>query len=661
MFFLPYKNRRIVGTMRILILSHFSASYGPKIFLMEPESINEQSIDQIPKLMDVYEKGFFINISDDLKSINLIFEIPSLFARGKKELLLLSIITDLASEINPDYAKELLESFANVLIKTDKLYLAFYVGNEVHKGNAEKLQELKKSFKDFFISLKSAIKIIKEAEEKRKQLEFIINHSHAVAFLWKNSEGWPIEYVSDNISQFGYNPEEIVSQNMLYTKMVDPTDLERIAQEVKTFSDKNILEFEQEYKILTSSGESRWVHDHTYIRKNSSGKITHYQGLILDITEQRIAEQKLKKSEEKLRENVKELNALYEISKIVEEQEISIDAILQKSVNLIPTALRYSDKACGRISFDTKEYISPNFKETLWKISTHIQINAQLLDVEAYSSQEYNFGNEEIYLLYEIASRLKTILERKQYESKLLESEKNYRFAFDRANFYKDLFTHDIGNILNNTRASIELLTLYENKPELKSKTDDYLKLLKDQTKKGIDLISDIRKLSEVEEIDIETQPIEACKNIKEAVEFLKENYHERIMDINIERIEPPETPCLVRANVLLLDMFDNLLLNAARYCENPIIFIRIAISKEIRENVNYYKFEIKDNAVGIPDDLKKTIFQEYKKSTKKGMGIGLSLVKKIVDSYNGFIWVENRVENDYSKGSNFVVLIPEA
>lgn len=44
-----------------------------------------------------------------------------------------------------------------------------------------------------------------------------------------------------------------------------------------------------------------------------------------------------------------------------------------------------------------------------------------------------------------------------------------------------------------------------------------------------------------------------------------------------------------------------------------------------------------------------------------KGMGFGLSIVKKILKSYNGKIWVENKVEGDYAQGSNFVLLIPES
>ena len=42
-------------------------------------------------------------------------------------------------------------------------------------------------------------------------------------------------------------------------------------------------------------------------------------------------------------------------------------------------------------------------------------------------------------------------------------------------------------------------------------------------------------------------------------------------------------------------------------------------------------------------------------------MGVGLSLVKKIIKKYNGKIWVEDKVKGDYTQGSNFIILIPEA
>ena len=70
---------------------------------------------------------------------------------------------------------------------------------------------------------------------------------------------------------------------------------------------------------------------------------------------------------------------------------------------------------------------------------------------------------------------------------------------------------------------------------------------------------------------------------------------------------------------------------------------------------------EFIDNGLGIPDSKKDSIFDRYGDyKGGKGLGMGLSLVKKIVAIFNGKIWVEDRVEGDYSRGSNFILLLPE-
>ncbi len=108
--------------------------------------------------------------------------------------------------------------------------------------------------------------------------------------------------------------------------------------------------------------------------------------------------------------------------------------------------------------------------------------------------------------------------------------------------------------------------------------------------------------------------------------------------------------------------MFENILHNAIKYNQNESVKIHVDITKTLIDTKSYIKMEFKDNGIGIIDKKKESIFHKghNKDNNVRGMGIGLSLVKKIIESYHGKIWVENRIENDNTQGSNFIVEIPE-
>jgi len=245
-------------------------------------------------------------------------------------------------------------------------------------------------------------------------------------------------------------------------------------------------------------------------------------------------------------------------------------------------------------------------------------------------------------------------------QAELKESEEKYREAFEIANFYKDLFAHDINNILNVILSSSALSTMYLNEPESQNEIKEMLNLINDQVKRGTSLISNVRKLSELEKSVIPTQSTEACEFLNNSIVSLKKGF--QVRDINIQ-VDSVDKKILVQANNLLEDVFGNILNNAVKYNDTPLVEILIKYSKEQRDEINYIKFEFIDNGIGVLDNQKNIIFKEGYKNDKgvRGMGFGLSLVKKIIESYNGQIWVEDRIKNDYTKGSNFIILIPKA
>jgi len=144
----------------------------------------------------------------------------------------------------------------------------------------------------------------KRVEAKLKETYDIIGRSLVVAFLWKNAEGWPVGFVTDNVEVlFGYKAEEFTTGKVPYSKTVHPDDLERVAKEVADYSkDKGILAFDHKpYRIITKDGKTKWVNDSTFIRRNEKGGIAHYQGILFDITEQKKTEAALRESETRYR------------------------------------------------------------------------------------------------------------------------------------------------------------------------------------------------------------------------------------------------------------------------------------------------------------------------------------------------------------------------
>ncbi|OPY19647.1 MAG: putative diguanylate cyclase [Methanomethylovorans sp. PtaU1.Bin093] len=162
-------------------------------------------------------------------------------------------------------------------------------------GNATHLQGIVQDIteqKEEEIALKAALEKQAELLDRKKALETIVNHSPVVAFLWKagsddEMELWPVEFVSDNITNFGYSVDDFLSGEVLYGNIISPEDLLDVQTELSDISREGGTVFVKEYRIKTKSGEQRWVEEQTFIQRNDEGVVTHYLGVIQDITERK--------------------------------------------------------------------------------------------------------------------------------------------------------------------------------------------------------------------------------------------------------------------------------------------------------------------------------------------------------------------------------------
>jgi signal transduction histidine kinase len=251
------------------------------------------------------------------------------------------------------------------------------------------------------------------------------------------------------------------------------------------------------------------------------------------------------------------------------------------------------------------------------------------------------------------------ITERKKMENELVKSEDKYRKAYNRAEFYKDLFAHDINNILQNISMGVELNLLKFKELGDIGDLGEINEMIIEQVNRGAKLVSNIQTISQVEQEQLPLKPTEVMSILQDSISFIQNSFQQKNPEI---LLESEFKEIVVNANEFIQEVFDNILINAIQHGNKSQVQVLIKISKEETNNSTFYKMQFIDNGTGIPDDMKEDIFlRSYNKSKSTGgMGLGLSLVKKIVESYHGRIWVENKVKGDSSKGSNFVILIPE-
>ncbi|MCG8333575.1 MAG: PAS domain S-box protein [Proteobacteria bacterium] len=160
--------------------------------------------------------------------------------------------------------------------------------------------------------------------------------------------------------------------------------------------------------------------------------------LILKIAEHDNASKLLKEKTFDLGERVKELNCLYGITELMENENLSLEEVLEGVANLIPPSWQYPDITGARIVFDHLVTTTSRFKDTSWKQSAPISINNQkrgVLEVcyleEKPDFEEGPFLEEERALIDSIVKLLGKAIERKVTAEELKLSEQKYRQLFD--------------------------------------------------------------------------------------------------------------------------------------------------------------------------------------------------------------------------------------
>jgi|SRR5271157_390649 len=229
-------------------------------------------------------------------------------------------------------------------------------------------------------------------------------------------------------------------------------------------------------------------------------------------------------------------------------------------------------------------------------------------------------------------------------------AEEHVSDALNRAEFFNDLMMRDISNLFQNIQWAMESIK------QLHSLNDaaGFYQLIDDHIQKAWDLLDKVQKFSDIDTKSLQFEAIDIEQSLSHAIQDAKNDFpgKQLILTTNIT----PRT-LFVLADDFLVDVFSNILHNAMRFDTQEEV--QVEVEAAVDEN-NTIKIQIKDHGPGIPDVNKMKIFTRliHRQGRLSVGGVGLALVARIIDRYNGKIWVEDRVPGDSSQGANFVILL---
>jgi two-component system sensor kinase FixL len=425
---------------------------------------------------------------------------------------------------------------------------------------------------------------------------------------------------------------------------------------LQTFKDGKIHEYET--CLTGKDGKSRYIHCIANVAlRDADSKPTGVLEICRDITELKQAEEALRISERKYSDLVQQ----------------SPDAVisLDKSGNFLsfnPAAERISGfpaqevigKHFTKVGILAKESIAKSLNEFMLVLTGVERPPFDLIIMRKDKSHVHMEANGRLIKQKGrrtwIQVTLRDITERRQAEQELEKLNKDLEAAvweLRRANKELREFAYITAHDLKTPLRGIGTLANWISRDYTElfdEQGKEHLRLLEAKAKQMSALIDDILQYSRLGHGSPEKQQLDLNKVVSEVIAGI--NPTENI-EITIEN----KLPVLICEKTQIIQVFQNLLGNAVKYMDKSDGKIKVGCAGQD----GFWKFSVCDNGPGIDRKYHKKIFKIFQtlstKNHSDSTGIGLSIVKKIVELNAGIVWVES----EPGKGSTFFFTLPKS
>jgi len=491
-------------------------------------------------------------------------------------------------------------------------------------------------------------------QESKEKMHSLLNSMDDLVFVIAMDGTFKDYYQSSNREDLYVPQSEFIGKHFKDVLPSDVTEsLRATIKAVETSGKSQKFDY-----VLEITGEKFWYEAQISPVRDRSGVVTAVTAVSRNITERnRVVHD--------LRERIKELNCLYSIVSIAKKPDVKLDEICREVVSLLPLSWQYPEITCARITISGKEFKTENYRDTEWKQSSDIELyEAKVGEVEIRYLEERPerdegpFLKEEKLLLNTIAKHLAEITGRKQADEKVQELyqketvlRKELQVEIDKRIEFTRTLVHELKTPLTPMIAASDLLleeipegplfrlarSINQGANTLSSRIDALLDVAKGEM--------NILKLDRTE-----TDLLHLLHRVAQDTTPLADSRNQ-VLDVELPRSLPKVSADGERLRQVVVNLLDN----SFKFTPEGG---KITIRAKTKDNAIIV--EVEDTGNGIPLDQQRDLFQadyytEGKSEHGRGLGLGLTLSRMLVELHGGKIWVESQE----GKGSKFGFSLP--
>ncbi len=531
---------------------------------------------------------------------------------------------------------------------------------------------------------------VKQTERRLHEAYEIINSSPAVAYMMSAGAQVSFEYFSDNVEELvGYTVEDLISGRLSYRQIIHPDDLEWVEHGIRGGLHQEAPRSYKPFRIICRSGEVKWLDNRLTACRDKSGAVTHYKGLLLNVTAQKSAEDALQQAYVDLEQRVIERTAaLAEMNRDLKDEiaeRRSAERALRRSEDQYR---KIFESSLSGIVISDLDGIIQEVNPAILKMFGYTTAELYLKDYrdfvvaeDVFVIGEFKRNLEILAAGHELECRAKDgricsvalngwlisntegrperigVFVRDVTEHKRLEREAHLLNAelihMGRVTSMGELaasLAHEINQpltaILSNTQAAQRFLQCAE--PDLDEVAEILADIAKDDMRAG-EVIKRLRALLR-KDMSVYAQ-LDISESVAEVLSLV--GGEARMKGVRIDTRLQPGLPSVSGDRVQLQQVIINLISNALDACADMPDGLRRVVVSTYQTSANRVGIGIEDFGPGLKDI--EMIFEPFYTTKAKGMGMGLSISQTIIDAHGG----ELRGENKSGGGSVFYVNLP--